>query len=368
MGAAGAGSNVILYGSGTAAYNGTGIANSSPVMVASSPDGFLNANSCKDSMFLIHSDNTLWTWGTGTNGKMGLGNTTNYTSPVQVGALTDWASMASHLYQTMHAIKTDGTLWGWGKNNYGSLGDGTKIVRSSPVQIGALTDWANCAGSNSNSVAVKTNGTLWTWGREVYGANGDYPTTTVPRSSPVQIGALTTWVKGFSNHTLSNGAIQSNGTLWTWGWGYGGSSGTGVNQPKNGVPTQVGARTDWVDIATSSQSVMGVTSAGKLYGWGRASAGALGLGNTTDYSSPVQVGSLTDWASISGFAMRSAFQAVKTDGTLWRWGSGNGGTLGLGNTTSYSSPVQVGSSTNWLTPAEGGVGSSSGYAGFGITG
>jgi alpha-tubulin suppressor-like RCC1 family protein len=106
------------------------------------------------------------------------------------------------------AVKTDGTLWGWGYNGGGQLGDGTVVSRSSPVQIGALTNWLRASGGVGSSVAIRTDGTLWTWGLASLGRLGD--NTAVNKSSPVQIGALTNWgsvglVKGLSIFALTKG-------------------------------------------------------------------------------------------------------------------------------------------------------------------
>ena len=91
------------------------------------------------------------------------------------------------------AIKTDGTLWSWGSNNSGQLGQGNTINRSSPVQVGALANWSHPAAAASFAIATKTDGTLWSWGDGGSGQLGLGNTTTY--SSPVQVGSLTTWQK-----------------------------------------------------------------------------------------------------------------------------------------------------------------------------
>jgi alpha-tubulin suppressor-like RCC1 family protein len=141
----------------------------------------------------IKTNNTLWTWGLNNNGQLGQNNVISRSSPVQVGALTDWRQVST-TGTHMVAVKTDGTLWAWGYNNHGQLGNGTAISRSSPVQIGALTNWSQVsAGQSTFSLAVKTDGTLWAWGRNNYGQLGDG--TVASKSSPVQIGALASWTQ-----------------------------------------------------------------------------------------------------------------------------------------------------------------------------
>ena len=140
----------------------------------------------------IQTDGTLWTWGNNSYGQIGDNTTTNRSSPVQVGALTNWAQV-SEGYQTVMAVKTDGTLWGWGRNQSGQIGDNSVTQRNSPVQIGSLTTWSAVSSGNGTTIALKTDGTLWTWGNNSNGQLGQNSGSTARRSSPVQVGALTSW-------------------------------------------------------------------------------------------------------------------------------------------------------------------------------
>lgn len=292
----------------------------------------------------IKTDGTLWSWGSNSSGRLGLGNTTSYSSPKQVGALTNWLKVSA-AYCCL-AIKTDGTLWAWGQNTYGQLGDGTTVSKSSPVQIGALTNWLKIAANGYyTSIAIKTDGTLWSWGRNNSGQIGN--NTTTDQSSPVQIGALTNWLSiaggGYNGHSF---AIKTDGTLWAWGKNITGQLGLG-NTTNYSSPKQVGLLTSWLKISSGNYSGIAIKTNGTLWSWGFSNYGQLGLGNTTTYSSPKQVGSLTNWlyATAGGY---NAAGAIKTDGTLWMWGNNSLGTLGFGNTTSYSSPKQLGSLASWV--------------------
>ena len=133
----------------------------------------------------------LYSWGDNQFGQLGLGNTATRSSPNQVGALTDWLSVVCR-YNTL-ALKADGTIWAWGRNQSGQLGLGNTTYYSSPKQVGALTTWSVVATINNASFALKTDGTIWTWGGNSLGALG--LGDTVSRSSPVQVGALTNWAK-----------------------------------------------------------------------------------------------------------------------------------------------------------------------------
>jgi alpha-tubulin suppressor-like RCC1 family protein len=295
----------------------------------------------------IKTDGTFWSWGYNGYGQLGLGNTTDISSPVQIGALTNWSMAVGGLHSV--AAKTDGTMWTWGKNNYGQLGLGNTTSVSSPVQVGALTTWSYVHASSSVfSLAIKTDGTLWSWGRNHLGYLGLGNTT--DRSSPVQVGALTNWLT-VSSAYYSAYAIKTDGTMWSWGNNYNGRLGLG-NTAYHSSPVQIGALTTWSKVSGGRNGgSAAIKTDGTLWSWGNNGYGALGLGDTADRSSPVQVGALTSWSDIAAGNYHMA--AVKTNGTLWIWGSNNYGCLGLGDTTRRSSPTQVGSLTNWLTVSAG---------------
>ena len=293
----------------------------------------------------------LWSWGRSNFGQLGLGNTTDYSSPKQVGALNTWASIEAGQQSNQragYAIKTNGTLWSWGKNDYGQLGLGNTTNYSSPKQIGALTSWLKISGGSYGSVsAIKTDGTLWSWG---YNGNGQLGLgNTTNYSSPKQVGALTSWsIVSSSYGTL---AIKTNGTLWSWGRNSQGQLGLG-NTTYYSSPKQVGSLTSWASVSANHYGSFAIKTDGTLWSWGENAEGQLGLGNTTQYSSPKQVGALTSWSKVF-YGEGNQTISVKTNGTLWSWGSNNVGQLGLSNTTSYSSPKQVGALTDWSTPTAG---------------
>ena len=292
----------------------------------------------------------MWACGYNGYGQIGNGATPSasvfYSTPIQVGSLTNWKQIAVGYYHTM-AIKTDGTLWEWGYNVYGQLGNGLTADISSPIQVGSLTDWKQVSGGAYYTAAVKTDGTLWTWGRNDQGQLGN-SSTAVNLSSPLQVGSLTTWkqVACGVSHTM---AIKTDGTLWAWGQDGYGQIGDGTTVNKS-TPIQIGTLTNWKQVSAGYQHTMAIKTDGTLWAWGQNNLfnitfyGQLGLSDSVNRSSPVQVGSLTNWKQVSGGAVHTA--AVKTDGTLWTWGGGSYGQLG--NTTAdRSSPVQLGTLTNW---------------------
>ena len=245
--------------------------------------------------FAIKTNGTLWAWGGNQNGQLGLGDRTHRSSPVQIGALTTWSSIAPLWYATV-ALKTDGTLWAWGENDYGQLGQGNITKYSSPVQIGALTTWSSLFQSSFLSCfAIKTDGTLWSWGLNNYGQLGLGDTTS--RSSPVQVGALTTW-SSIAASWYSIVALKTDGTLWSWGYNDYGQLGLGDTTSRSS-PVQVGALTSWSKIAGGHRHCVAIKTDGTLWAWGDNRFGPLGQGNTTSRSAPVQVGTLTNWSLIS---------------------------------------------------------------------
>ena len=243
---------------------------------------------------------TIWSWGYNWVGGLGLGNTTDYSSPQQIGALKDWSASTdrgkvSHSYGTSGAIKDDGSLWMWGNASSGALGDGTTTNKSSPVQIGSLTDWSFLS-LGGVSGAIKTDGTLWMWGKNsLYGNLGVGDQTNY--SSPVQVGSLTDWSKLCCGGAFT-GSIKTNGALWMWGNGVSGQLGNGTTTEVNTSPLQVGSLTDWSKLLWTSESPQNpgaIKTDGTLWVWARNDKGQLGQGNTTNTSSPIQVGSLTTW-------------------------------------------------------------------------
>jgi alpha-tubulin suppressor-like RCC1 family protein len=201
------------------------------------------------------TDGTLWAWGRNEDGQLGTGNRVDRSSPVQVGVLTNWYQAETSTTRNSAAIKTDGTLWGWGFGQTGDIGDGNVISRSSPVQIGALTNWYQVSLGSNGAAAVKTNNTVWTWGSGSYGRLGDG--TTVPKNSPVQVGALANWaqVAAGSFHTI---ASKTDGTLWVWGRNSYGQLGTN-NVTNRSSPVQVGALSSWAQVAAGTYSSLAFT-------------------------------------------------------------------------------------------------------------
>jgi|GEM_PF-590587 len=290
---------------------------------------------------------SLYAWGYNLNGRLGDGTTTDRLSPVAIGAAAEWSYVEAGAAHSV-GVKTNGTLWAWGGNGNGQLGDGTTTERSSPVQVGVATNWRSVAAGHAHNAAIKDDGTLWTWGWNFNGGLGDG--TTTDHYSPVQVGTATDWqaVSAGRYHTV---ALKTNGTLWVWGRFAEGQLGNGAVASQT-TPVQLGTATNWRLVVAGQYSTYALKTDGTLWAWGYNAQGQLGDGTTTQRDTPVQIGTDTDWQSLSAYYFHVL--AVKTGGTLWAWGDNGQGQLGDGTTTQRLSPVQIGTDTDWQAVSAGG--------------
>jgi alpha-tubulin suppressor-like RCC1 family protein len=294
----------------------------------------------------IKSDGTAWAWGNNFVGQLGNGTTVNSNSPVQMGNESNWTQISVGNSHNI-ALKNDGTLWAWGANNYGQLGDGTTINKLVPTKIGTDSDWKFIAASLLGcNLAIKTNGTLWAWGLNQYGQLGDG--TTINRHTPTQIGTDSDWVTVATGyyHCMS---IKSNGTLWAWGLNGGAfGDGTITNQY---LPTKIGTETNWKIVKAGFGNTLAIKTDGTLWAWGDNSGGKLGV-ITSISSIPNKVNNDTNWANLSLGNDHSA--ALKTDGTLWTWGYDGLGAVGHSITANITTPKELVSLVKWQHLAAGG--------------
>lgn len=298
----------------------------------------------------VRSDGTLWAWAYNSRGQLGLGDTTDRLVPTQLGTDTDWASVAAGGYAGIGhslALKDDGTLWAWGHNYYGQLGLGDTSNRTAPVQVGADTDWVSIAAGQGHSLAVKADGTLWAWGSNWAGQLGLGDVTN--RSIPTRVGKDTDWVQA-AGSSYSSYAIKTSGALYSWGYNAYGQLGLGDATTRT-APMQVGTDTDWTTVRCGESFAIGIKSTGTLWTWGDNASGQLGHGGTTARNTPWQVGTDTDWAEASG-GFRHVI-AVRTSGTLWSWGENYAGNLGVGDLNVRAVPTQVGAGSGWTYPMAG---------------
>ncbi len=270
----------------------------------------------------IKMDGALWGWGADGYQQLGNGVSDDASFPLQIGTDNDWKEVVAGQRATL-AIKYNGTLWGWGTNSNGFLGNGESgtYVSDVPVQIGTSTDWNHIAGSDGrHALAIKTDGTLWAWGRNHHGQLGNG--SEVDQFTPVQIGTAADWKSVEAGSAISF-AMKNNNTLWGWGF----SSGIPVNVSQ---PMQIGTDANWQTFSLNKydtfQYLLLVKTNGTLWAWGSDNYDQLGNGAAGNYGTPMQIGLASDWAEVcAGYRQGNA---VKADGTFWAWGNtelvGNG--------------------------------------------
>jgi alpha-tubulin suppressor-like RCC1 family protein len=313
-------------------------------VVYSFDDVFVSADAFREG--------NLFTWGTGTSGQLGDNTSVDRSTPVTTFAGgTNWKQVAGGFYHTA-AIKTDGTLWTWGNNSYGQLGDNTIINRSTPVTTFAGgTNWKQVAGGENHTAAIKTDGTLWTWGRNDNGQLGN--NTVTNRSTPV-----TTFAGGTNWKQVAGGyrhiaAIKTDGTLWTWGRNFFAQLGNNTSVNRSTPVTTFAGGTNWKQVAGGENHTAAIKTDGTLWIWGSNGQGRLGDNTTTNRSTPITTfAGGTNWKQVACGINHTA--AIKTDGTLWTWGLNTSGRLGDNTTINRTTPVTTfAGGTNWKQVAGG---------------
>jgi alpha-tubulin suppressor-like RCC1 family protein len=367
--------------------DGTSVNKSSPTQIVSGTSSYTQVSLGLSTSGAVDSLGRLWVWGTGTGGQLAqVSNVLNQSYPVQVATGTSWSQISMGYSHTL-AVKSDGTLWAWGKNSDGQLGIWTSVPAgvntSSPVQVPAPgTNWSSISAGISHSLGIQTNGTIWGWGANDVGQVGYIPAA----------GSLYSWtqVKMAINATAGIthvAAIRSDGSLWTWGNNAVGQLGVGDSANRSS-PVQVGGLSNYSQISLGASHTLAVKSDGTLWGWGSNANWQLGLGaaDSINRSSPVQISAGDSWSAISAGSQHSSgidtygklfywgttvptqniiwswtsisvggshTVGIRNDGKLFTWGSNTGGQLGDGTTLSRSSPNQVGNSS-WSAISAGG--------------
>ncbi|MBI3609808.1 MAG: hypothetical protein HY204_03790 [Nitrospirae bacterium] len=307
----------------------------------------------------LKNDGTVWSWGGNQSGQLGDGTTSNCSTPISVGGLTGVVGIAAGYSHTL-AVKTDGTVWAWGSNFSGQLGNGDLSLsnRSAPVQVvdtaatGFLSGIVAVAAGESHSLALKNDGTVWAWGDNSYGQLGD-GTTAGQHVTPIQVSVLTNVIAiaAGGRHSI---AIKTDGTVWAWGQNSGGQLGIGsADINPHSTPFQVPGLSVVSSIAAGDSHTVALDGAGNVWAWGSNSHGQLGNGDPglNNQFSPVLV-----LAGVSGIAAGYSHTLVVNGNTVWAFGDNFFGQLGLGATDGnpHPTPVQVPGLTGAIKIAGGG--------------
>ena len=297
----------------------------------------------------VKGDGTVWAWGYGGQGQLGNGHNDSHAGPVQAGATAlSGTSVVSVAAGERHSLALDSSnhVWAWGWNPYGQLGDTTTTDHNQPVQL-TLSGVVAMAAGSSHSLAVKSDGTVWAWGLNDHGQLGDGTTTN--RSTPVQVlDSLGTGHLGDPVHVVAIAAgashslaVLSNGTVFAWGAGSYGQLGNS-DVAEQHLPVAVYGLTTAVSVAGGTYHSAAVLSDGTVWCWGWNANGQLGNNSTTNSDTPVQ-------ATATGFSDAVAVGAGTyhtlalkgDDQTVWGWGYGGNGQLGVGTGAQYNAPVQM---------------------------
>ena len=343
------------------------------------------------SSFGLKRDGSLWAWGDGTQGQLGGGVRAVVSEPFRVDARNDWAAVFPAPRHTL-GIRTDGSLWAWGLIN----------GHNTPVQLGTDMDWVSAAAGEDAasetddqrlfSLALKSDGTLYSWGGNVYGQLGNGTFTPVAIPTPADPSLRWSQIVAGSTHCLA--ISLEDGSPWVWGGGTLGQLGDGrfrsssvpTRLPWSGVaalsagafhsvmalsdgtllswgsdlygqlgdarpvrftnPTRVGAGTNWSTATAGAKFTAALDDAGRLFTWGLNADGQLGLGDDVSRDAPDPVGA-PSFVLSSVSVGRNHTLAVENDGTLWAWGDNSFGKLGIPDAVMTHAPTQVGAENDW---------------------
>lgn len=313
----------------------------SPVQI-SGLTGVTAISAACDYNIALLPDGTVWSWGSNEYGGLGNGTKTNSNIPVQAIGLDEVTAITGGSDHTL-ALKNDGTVWIWGNNSFGQIGDGTKNNEFSkndpnndqltPVQVPGLTGVRAIAASRGHNLALKTDGTVWAWGRNDLGQIGDG--TNRERFTPVQVlgpdGSVfltdITMIAAGGFYGGNSAAVRNDGTLFLWGDNYNGQLGDGSDTERL-LPGVVPGLDGVKAVAIGGLHVIALKLDGSVWTWGNNNDYQLGIGSGDDHNRPVQVPELAGIRTIYAGGTHNA--AISEDGTVYIWGDDSFGQLGDG--------------------------------------
>ncbi|NQF16186.1 hypothetical protein HPY31_20025 [Brevibacillus sp. HB1.3] len=298
----------------------------------------------------LKTDGTVWAWGNNMFGQLGDDSTKESTVPKQVSALGNVVKIDAGSGVHSLALKKDGTVWGWGGNGQWQVGSASGSIVTTPAQIEGLEEVKDIAAGAEFNLALKENGSVWAWGKNELGL-GDEASSKASKI-PVEVANLDNVkkIKAGSFHSL---ALKNDGTVWAWGDNKYGQSGLGKNIYNSKVPVQVEGMTDVIDISAGYYYSLALKSDGTVWSWGENSYEQLGINNKTTQYTPVQVLNLENVVEVEAGRFHSF--AKKEDGTVWAWGGNGSGGFGNGKTTNDSLPVEITNLEGYKTLSSGNV-------------
>jgi alpha-tubulin suppressor-like RCC1 family protein len=289
----------------------------------------------RDHVVALKSDGTVWSWGLNDYGQFGAGATggSSYV-PTQAVGVTGAVKVAAGDHHTL-ALLADGTLRAWGRNTYGTLGDGTNVDRNSAIVLPSLANVVAIAAGDDHSVALTDQGYVYTWGRNDVGQIGDGTFTS--RNTPTLVTALAgvVAISAGDDHSF---ALLANGSVFAWGGNSFGQIGDGsfTDRPSPVAVTSLG--TDIRSVIATYNFSLALKSDGSVLSWGENTFGQLGNGGTAHSATPAAVSGLPLIRDISGGFYHAL--ALAEDGSVWTWGLNDQGQLGDNTTVNSSTPVR----------------------------
>lgn len=321
--------------------DGTTTASLSPVAVAGLPSPVRQVTTGLQMSAAVLTNGTVWVWGSDSVGQLGIGSAGgNVTTPVQVPGLSGVTQVALSGEGSGFAVESNGTLWAWGDNSHGQLGNGTTTNSLSPMQVGSLSGITQVAADGFHTLALGTDGTVYSWGDNGEGELGDGTTTSKSVPEPILNGVIQV-----AAAPTASFAVTAVGTLLDWGAEGFGELGDGRQEGFTDAPQQVGGLSGVRQVVSDGFNTMAVAgSTETVWAWGANGCGELGDGTTTAELTPEQIGLPGTVQVVVGidFVFNNFSAAVRSDGTLWTWGCDASGQLGYGAVTAAQpTPKQV---------------------------
>ena len=280
----------------------------------------------------LKEDGSIWAWGKNNYGQLGDGTTTNQSIPVQISINNVQLIDAGNEHSL--ALKKDNTVWAWGRNDGGQLGDGTYTAKSTPVQVTGIDNVKLISAGHSHNLALKEDGTVWTWGGGGF-LSDQYGNSTVV---PVRIKDLD-HIKLISAGTSFSLALKEDGTVWSWGDNNHGKLGDGTFSHRK-TPVQVKGIDNVKLLSAGGTFSLALKEDATIWSWGDNNLNQIGDETKLDIKTPVQIKGIDNVKFISAANYHSL--ALKEDGTVWTWGYNNYGQIGDGTTKNRKTPFNTG--------------------------